>query len=104
MIVSLASQIAKKNDVFRKGGFGVMVTPGARESGYLQELLRAVREFNAFTEDNDPYGEHDFGSFERAGEKYFWKIDYYDSTLKYGELPLSPKCRRVLTIMLASEY
>jgi hypothetical protein len=30
---------------------------------------------------NDPYGEHDFGSFELAGEKFFWKIDYYDFAL-----------------------
>ncbi|MGH7157810.1 MAG: DUF3768 domain-containing protein [Candidatus Saccharimonadales bacterium] len=34
----------------------------------------------------------------------FWKIDYYDQELKYGEDPLSLDCRRVLTVMLASEY
>ena len=26
--------------------------------------------FAAFTPDNDPYGEHDFGSFELAGKKF----------------------------------
>ena len=104
MNTGLISKIAERNDLFRKGGFGVMITVGVRDSAYLPELMRAVREFDDFNEDNDPYREHDFGSFERAGEKYFWKIDYYDRTLMYGEQPMSPKCRRVLTIMLASEY
>lgn len=39
-----------------------------------------------------------------SGQKVFWKIDYYDAELKYGKDPLDPKCNRVLTIMLASEY
>ena len=42
---------------------------------------RHLREFEA---DNDPYGEHDFGSFEYSGETIFWKIGYYDATLKMG--------------------
>ncbi len=104
MVTALVSRIAEKNDMFRKGGFGVMMTAGAKASGYAPELLRAVREFDDFTEGNDPYGEHDFGSFERAGEKYFWKIDYYDRALEGWENPMSMKCRRILTIMLASEY
>jgi Protein of unknown function (DUF3768) len=37
-----------------------------------------------FNTNNDPYGEHDFGSFELAGEKFFWKIDYYDSLCEFG--------------------
>ena len=31
---------------------------------------------------NDPYGEHDFGSFRYAGETIFWKFDYYDVDLQ----------------------
>lgn len=27
-----------------------------------KELLKQVQEFKNFTEDNDPYGEHDFGA------------------------------------------
>ena len=72
----------------------------------LNALLKAVRDFSAFMPDNDPYGEHDFGAFEFAGQRLFWKIDTYaDASLTYGaEDPLSPKAVRVITIMRADEY
>jgi hypothetical protein len=59
-----------------------------------------------FTPDNDPHGEHDFGSFTLVGRKFFWKIDYYDREMVHGsEEPADPaKTMRVLTILLASEY
>jgi hypothetical protein len=98
------SKIAELNDAFRCGGFGVTMTIGVQGLTNVPALLRAVREFNTFTEDNDPYQEHDFGSLEWDGQKVFWKIDYYDRTLKFGEQPLSRNCRRVLTVMLANEY
>ena len=41
-------------------------------------LLQKVRAFDAFTEDNDRHGEHDFGSIDEGGVRCFWKIDYYD--------------------------
>ena len=65
-----------------------------------------VQEFDNFTEDNDPYHEHDFGAINFKNETYFWKIDYYD--LDY--LCLSPDIsdenvtNRVLTIMRGDEY
>ncbi len=99
-----AVAIAQVNDVFRRSGFGITVTPGVQVLEDLVELIDEIRRFKEFTEDNDPYGEHDFGSVTWYGEKVFWKIDYYDQELKYGEGPLSPDCRRVLTVMLASEY
>jgi len=72
----------------------------------LLELHRQVAEFNDFSEDNDPHGEHDFGKFMFLGEICFWKLDYYDRTLTCGsEDPADPaKTMRVLTIMLASDY
>ena len=70
-------------------------------------VLSRVQNFTGFCEGNDPYGEHDFGSLALPNiEKVFWKIDYYNLTLAGGsEDPADPmKTRRVLTIMLASEY
>lgn len=65
-----------------------------------------VRRFDAFTADNDPHGEHDFGSFDLSGNRLFWKIDYYDRQLKHGSPDPTDASvtARVLTIMLASEY
>jgi len=99
-----AIEIAKKNDAFRKSGFGVVVTQGVQALEDLGGLIDEIRQFNDFTDDNDPYGEHDFGTVYWLDTKVFWKIDYYDQDLKYGEDPLSLDCRRVLTVMLASEY
>ena len=69
-------------------------------------MLLAVQSFSDFTKDNDPYGEHDFGSFELEGERYFFKIDYYAPDLDGGsEDPAdSANTTRVLTIMRADEY
>ena len=69
-------------------------------------VLEQVKAFDAFTPDNDPHGEHDFGAFEHTGHRIFWKIDYYDTGMEAGsEDPAdSSQTTRVLTIMLASEY
>jgi Protein of unknown function (DUF3768) len=69
-------------------------------------IREKVERFDSFTNDNDPYGEHDFGSIEHNGNRIFWKIDYYDKTLEFGSKdPADPgKTTRVLTIMLAEEY
>lgn len=69
-------------------------------------IREKVETFDAFTGDNDPYGEHDFGAIEHHGQRIFWKIDYFDPALAWGsENPADPdQTVRVLTIMLASEY
>ncbi|HEU5379949.1 MAG TPA: DUF3768 domain-containing protein [Ktedonobacteraceae bacterium] len=104
MDAEAAAKVAKLNDEFRRSGQGVVVTRGVQALPQMHGLLLAVREYTNFSEENDPYGEHDFGSFSWSGEDLFWKIDYYDQKLEWGEDPLSPKCRRVMTILLASEY
>ena len=75
---------------------------------HVSSVLNDVREFNRFLQDNDPYGEHDFGSLDYPDiGKVFWKIDYYaDAECRLGsENPSdTTKSYRVLTIMLASEY
>ena len=70
------------------------------------KALQLVAEFDRFTEDNDPSGEHDFGSFELANRRFFWKLDYYDERCECGsEDPSDPiRTTRVLTLMLAEEY
>ena len=72
----------------------------------VAEILNQVRCFNNFTKANDPYGEHDFGSFNHKGEQIYWKIDYYDKNYQYcSEDPNNPNItNRVMTIMLAEEY
>lgn len=70
------------------------------------EVLRRVVTFDDFTPDNDPHGEHDFGAFDHAGVRYFWKIDYYDCRkLHHSPDPADPEVTfRVLTVMRADEY
>ena len=94
---------------------GFMALPDADQSR-VREL---VETFDIFTPDNDPYGERDFGAIYQDGdgnwtterparpaETVFWKIDAYDRDLRFGsEDPANAAVtRRVLTIMLASEY
>jgi hypothetical protein len=105
-------RIRDLNDTFRKTHdptLGhVMLTSGvnALPSDVSAMAIRKVATFDAFDVDNDPHGEHDFGSFDLAGDKFFWKIDYYDSTLEFGsDDPADPsKTTRILTLMLAAEY
>ena len=98
------------NDNFRSTFIGgqVFLTAGVASLslGARARVLIEVQNFAQFTADNDPHGEHDFGSFEVAGEKFFWKIDYHDTLCEFGSVdPADPdKTTRVLTIMLADEY
>ena len=106
-----SQKVRELNDRFRTTGQGkgsVMITSGLQEKGgaFVVAAVNAVRTFDTFSEDNDPWGEHDFGAVEIEGEKVFWKIDCYDPTLTMGsENPANEAVtHRVLTIMLASEY
>jgi hypothetical protein len=103
-------KIRTLNDTFRRSltGGKVMMTAGiaALSVAVQAKVLNEVRTFDAFTADNDPHGEHDFGSFEVDGRKIFWKIDAYDAAMEFGsEDPAdASKTTRVLTVMFASEY
>jgi hypothetical protein len=101
--------ITRLNDAFRKNPApAVVVTAGMQALGEeaVVAALEAVRDFDAFTADNDPWGEHDFGSLETAGQRFFWKIDCYDRDLRYHSPdPTDPEVTvRVLTLMLPEEY
>ena len=104
-------RIRDLNDRFRRyrqGNGRLFVTAGIKANGpvFVAESIAAVRAFEDFSPDNDPHGEHDFGSLTVSDERVFWKFDYFDPTLKAGsEDPADEtKTCRVLTIMLASEY
>ncbi len=105
-----ADRIRDLNDAFRRSltGGRVMLTDGVMHLSIESRarLLKKVCTFEAFDAGNDPYGEHDFGTVDHAGEKYFFKIDCYDKDLLYGsENPADPiVTTRVMTIMRADEY
>lgn len=107
--------IRELNDMFRQEDSSVpgqiLITRGLidlleEQQTPLAYLKHIVSEYDTFTDDNDPHGEHDFGAFEFLENRCFWKIDYYDPTLKWSaDDPTDiQKTVRVLTIMLASEY
>ena len=114
-------EIARLNDFLREnltspGANRVVMTVGIAEligdvalfRGFRRraELLRMIRDFDAFDRDNDPYGHRDLGSFELEDTACLWKIDYYDVDLSGGsEDPADPfKTVRVLTILRADEW
>jgi hypothetical protein len=98
------------NDAFRRTFIGgaVVITSGveAMSADLRQSILAKVRSFEAFTADNDPHGEHDFGAVEERNVRCFWKIDYFDRAMvAHSPDPADPSVTtRVLTIMLAEEY
>ncbi|WP_413661945.1 DUF3768 domain-containing protein [Methylocystis iwaonis] len=47
--------------------------PGALPLRDQIAVTTKVMQFEAFTPDNDPHGEHDFGAFDHDGQKIFWK-------------------------------
>lgn len=107
-------KIRTLNDHFRQmlGNGHVVFTRGIAdlEPALRGIILMKVMQFDDFTEDNDPYGEHDFGAFDQPGVgKIFWKIDYYAAgfpEIEQGsEDPADADATaRVLTIMRANEY
>lgn len=114
-----ARRIAELNDALRKSfnpAAGVMpnedlgmivLTRGISTKPIPEQLsiFALVRNFNAFTVDNDPYGEHDCAILKHEGEDIMFKIDYYDKALTNGSEDPSDlsKTKRVMTLMLAHE-
>lgn len=103
--------IAKLNDLLREQHIGgqVLVTVGVQtlEQTQLNQLLTEIAQADDFSDKgNDPYGEHDFGKVDFGGERYFWKIDYYDKRLTFASPdPSDPAVtQRVMTILRADEY
>lgn len=103
-------KIRNLNDRLRSHGHGGiwLTTQGIASlpSDQIRAVLKGVQSFSDFNPDNDPHGEHDFGSIKLEGTTFFWKIDCYDRTRTFHSPdPSNPKVTvRVLTVMMASEY
>ena len=103
-------KISELNDHARQSFMGcrVVITRDIidLDEQVISAILAQVRRYDQFTPDNDPYGEHDFGSFHHGAVHVFWKWDYYDLDLVMHSPDPSDLAvtARVLTIMLADEY
>ena len=102
--------IQRLNDAFRQSFTGgrVVLTAGvgALPDRVRAEVITAVRAFDRFDADNDPYGEHDFGVVDVGPTRCFWKIDAYDRSLRLHSPDAADPAvtARVMTLMLAEEY
>ena len=104
------TRIRTSNDAFRttfRGG-RVMITAGVSALTHTVQraVFQKIQAFDAFDDDNDPWGKHDFISIEHDGQTFFAKIDCYNRDLSgHSEDATDPeKTCRVMTIMLAEEY
>ena len=73
---------------------------------FVQRVCRAVQQFDRFSRDNDPHGEHDGATLTVDNEVIVWKIDYYDLSYEFhsDDAADPAKTKRVLTVMLAQDY
>jgi hypothetical protein len=110
MVSDKTECVRQLNDAFRQSFSGgrVLLTQGIRAfpEADIAAITAAVQAFTAFSEENDPGGKHDFGSFRYDGQLIYWKIDCYDKSMDWGSAdPADPAVTtRVLTILLAAEY
>ena len=109
-------KVAELNDALRDTIFKpnstkdkIVFSEGVINLSAQQQLyiLNRVKNFSNFNEDNNPFGERDFGAFDNEEDiRIFWKIDYYDNNMEFHSEDKSDpkKTTRLLTIMKASEY
>jgi len=108
--IDATARVRYLNDLLRKTGIGgqIVMAPGiaSLEATSTAEIAAAVAAFDAFDADNDPYGEHDCACLQVGENRVIWKIDYYDLSLRAHSPDKSDAAvtRRVLTIVLATEY
>jgi hypothetical protein len=107
-----SARIAALNDQLRKNPSRPLwvITYGVNAKGpaFVAAAIAAVKAFDAFTEENDPNGEHDFASVEVEGTHLFWKVDYFEKGWNHTTGAETPEnaltTDRVLTVMLVDEY
>jgi Protein of unknown function (DUF3768) len=105
-----AARIRELNDQLRCKAIGgrIVITRGIEALGTdgVRKVLAAVARFDDFTEDNDPWGEHDCAVLTVDGRRIIFKHDYYDRYLQFHSPDAGDPAVtvRVLTIMLSEEY
>jgi hypothetical protein len=76
--IARKAQVRQFNDSFRAAitNDGIMLSEGVKELpiDVRAMAIRKVATFDAFSADNDPHGEHDFGGFDLAGKRFFWQL------------------------------
>jgi Protein of unknown function (DUF3768) len=102
-------RIRALNDELRRNlpnGHAVM-TAGIAALGpeAVARIVKTIAVYDDFCHANDPYAEHDFGSFEADGQRIFSKIDFDKALTAHSPDASDPSItERVITIMLAEEY
>jgi len=106
--------IAEQNDQFRRypdnnearGRWVYTAAINAAGQAFLSACVEAVRAYDNFTEDNDPYGTHEMGFMKVQGKDVWWKIDLFDLDYAMGSPNPSAlvETRRVLTILFPDDY
>ena len=104
------ARIRELNDQLRRDHVGgrIVITRGIEALGPdgVRGVLTAVARFDDFTEDNDPWGEHDCAVLTVEGRRIIFKIDYFDRELRWHSPDASDPAvtERVLTVLLSEEY
>jgi hypothetical protein len=106
-MIGKTEQIRALNDKLRQNlTVGTaFITAGVAALGpeVVARIVKTIAVYDDFCHANDPYEEHDFGSFDVDGQTIFFKIDLYEEP-GVKSANGKPIVNRVLTIMLAEEY
>lgn len=104
-------KIRNLNDDHRIHGIGGRRMISERAMGVPVETFKKmalkVKHFDAFNNDNDPYGEHDGADFHIDGIHFSWKIHYYSDDRHHYSSPDPADLdltTRVMTIKLFEEF
>lgn len=109
-IAECQRRVRALNDDLRVNGRGGQILTTLGVDGLAHDKKRqaidAVRSYNSFSEDNDPYGEHDFGEVEIDTTSVMFKIDYYDLSGRFRSPDPADTAvtMRIMTIMLSDDY
>src|SRR3954469_24631689 len=105
MFSEIARETARANDLFRRSCVGeqLKISPGVKalRPVVIAAALKEMRTCEEFKSQIDPYGYHDFGSFEIEGHSFYFMItSKIDDRLGNSGSDLAKMCK----LMLATEY